>query len=99
MKRIFIISCVVVWCQAQEDQEWVQRTLHAMNTRQKVAQLVMPAVPYDPDATGMADQLFTFRLPEGLDREYAVRMVREHEVGGFLLLCEDGSVSNQVALF
>ncbi|MBN1549358.1 hypothetical protein JW872_01720 [Candidatus Babeliales bacterium] len=97
MKRIFIISCVVLGCLAQEDSFWINRTLAAMTTHEKVAQLVMPAIPYDPDAEGLQDQLFTFKLPDGLNRSYAEHMVKEYGVGGFLLICEVGSVCNHAA--
>lgn len=91
---LFLLSTLCIF-NLNADNSWAIATLQSMTPDQKIGQLLMPAVPCNPDSPTNIDRLFTLNLPADLTKEYAQRMLREYHVGGFLLICE-GQMSNQV---
>ncbi len=81
--------------------QWAEATLKDMSRdkesglRKKIGQLIMIAVPNNPEKTGITDRLFTLKLPQYLNRQYAEEMVTKYHVGGVLYICE-GTMPEQV---
>lgn len=88
---LFFITSTIVNAMTPEER------LTKMSLEQKIGQLIMPAVPCNPDNPTAADRLFTLKLPTNLHKEYAQEMIQKYHVGGFLYACE-GEIPDQVAL-
>ena|SRR5579859_459219 len=93
--RIIFLLIMIPMCYGRE-QRWADSTLKKMSLEEKIGQLIMPAVPCNPQAVTNFDRLFTLKLPTDLNQDYAERMMRDYHVGGFLLICE-GEMPDQVA--
>ena len=74
---------------------WAEQTLRQMSRDEKIGQLLMIAVPCNPDAKTNADKLFSLNLPTHLNTEYALAMISNHYIGGILYICE-GTMQEQV---
>ncbi len=75
--------------------QWAEQTLSQMTLDEKIGQLLMIAVPCNPDSATNADRLFTLQLPTDLNKDYATNMIRNYHVGGIIFICE-GMVQEQV---
>ncbi len=76
---------------------WAFTTMKNMTLDEKIGQLLMPAIPCNPENPGNVDRLFTLDLPTDLTKEYAERMIAKFHVGSFLYICE-GQMPDQVAI-
>lgn len=66
-----------------------------MSLEEKIGQILMPAIPCNPENPFNKDRLFTLKLPDNLNKEYAFEMINKYHVGSFLYICE-GLLADQV---
>lgn len=91
--RNLLLLLIFVGCQLHAG--WAEDTLVLMSREEKIGQLLMIAVPCNPEATTNVDRLFTLKLPTNLNTNYALAMIRDYHAGGILYICE-GTMQEQV---
>lgn len=92
--RVFIFFFLVV--QQSVFAGWAEDTLEKMSLDEKIGQLLMIAVPCNPERASNQDRLFTLNLPTNLDKNFTTDMIRNYHVGSILYICE-GTMSEQVS--
>lgn len=75
---------------------WAEDTIERMSLDEKIGQLLMIAVPCNPERKSNQDRLFTLNLPTNLDKNFATDMIRNYHVGSILYICE-GTMPEQIA--
>lgn len=94
MKKLIFLP-FVLYCTLLMASPRAHELLKKMSLDQKIGQILMPAIPCNPENPFIKDRLFTLKLPEHLNKEYALEMIEKYHVGSFLYICE-GQMPDQV---
>jgi len=82
----------------QDKLKWAEKTVASLTIDEKIGQLFFIAVRANPGYSDdpLFKNIFTaFGLVEKHDREYALRMIQEHHIGGVLYICRSTILEQQ----
>jgi beta-N-acetylhexosaminidase len=72
-----------------------QELLNKLSLHEKLGQLIMIAMPSNPEDPANAERLAQLNLPTNLNTQYARQMITNYLVGGILFICE-GKITPQI---